>query len=475
MITNKPTIKEIHELYREGKTVSEVTNYFLNKIDLENERVAAYIRVQSETAIRIASFLDALLEQKNIDELIADMPLFGIPFALKDNVLVEGLEVRAASKILEDFISPYTADIVKYMYAAGAVLLGQTNMDEFAFGSSSENTSYSTIPMNPLDTDRVAGGSSGGSASAVAAGLAVFSIGSDTGGSVRLPASFTGIFGIRPSWGLVSRYGVVAASSSFDQPGIFANSGDDIFKVLHVISSRTSNDATQINTRDTTKFTKNKKIRVGIPSEYTDPLPESVKNIFWKQLENYSDDIECVPVSLPSTKFAVADYYVLMTVEAASNLERYDGIRYGIDDGDVAYHGARSNRLGKEARRRIMLGTYASSAGYYDAYYKQAARVRRIIQKEFEEVLSTVDVIATPTSPFPAFKIGEKTEDPIQMYLVDIMTTAPALAQNASISIPFINVEVEDKKLPIGLQLITQPFTEQKLHQIVNIFSNDTK
>ena len=397
-------------------------------------------------------------------------PLAGLVVALKDNLCVAGEPVTCASRILESFVSLYDATVVRRLREADAVFIGKTNLDEFAMGSSTENSAFGPV-RNPADPERVAGGSSGGSAVAVAAGMAHAALGSDTGGSIRQPAAFCGVVGLKPTYGRVSRYGLVALSSSFDQIGPFANTVGDAARVLQVIAGHDPKDSTSADlpvpgyldglTGDVST------LRVGIPKEATgEGVEEDVRSAVLASADALRKGGASVgEVSLPHSEYVISAYYILMTAEASSNLARYDGARYGArSDGaeDLAsmYVRSRSEGFGAEAKRRIMLGTYVLSAGYYDAYYLKAQKVRRLIQKDYLDAFHEVDCILMPTTPTTAFRLGEKSGDPLQMYLSDIFTVSANLAGVPAISIPF----GEDRAgLPIGVQLVGKPFDEGTL------------
>jgi aspartyl-tRNA(Asn)/glutamyl-tRNA(Gln) amidotransferase subunit A len=467
-LTNSVTTDDIFKLYREGNKVVDITHYFLQKINELNPVIQALVHVNEEYAISMAKKLDEYLIEQGLEHCLTNKPLFGIPFILKDNFLVEGLDMRAASKILSGYKSVYSCDVFKFIEEAGGVLVGQSNMDEFALGSSTEYSGYDdVITKNPYDHNRVPGGSSGGSAAAIASGMAVFALGTDTGGSVRQPASFTGLFGFRPTYGTVSRYGVVSAASSFDIPGIFANTTNDTKLIYEIISKPTARDQQYTKKEITVKKLKT----IGLPQEYfSQGLTQEVKERMDYIIEKLGEEYQLVQVSLPSTQFNIAAYYIMMTVELASNLERFDGVRYGNSlSNESLFYASRKHFLGTEVKRRIVLGTFTSSSGYVDAYYKKAALVREEIKIEFETAFEQVDVMLTPVSPFPAFLFGEKKNaDPIQMYQADIMTLSPALAQNASISVPVGGVTVGSKVLPVGIQVIADRYNDEFLYEISN-------
>lgn len=471
-ISSKPTIQEIQDLYRTGISVRQVCEVFLERITELDPQIQAFARIYSKLALQTAEHLDEMRESQDIDELLKFYPLFGIPYVLKDNILVEGLPVTAQSQVLDGYVAVYSSDVYTYLENAGGILLGHGNMDELAMGSSTEFSGYGQITHNPVDTSRVAGGSSGGPAAAVAGSMAVFAIGSDTGGSVRQPASFTGIYGYRPTWGLLSRYGIVATASSLDQPGIFANSLTDVEKILSVLCIPSPMDGTN-RMQEYKKSIASEKYTIGIPNEFFTGLQSDIAILFEKYIEKLRQKYKVIDVHLPSSQYNLAAYYLLMTVEAASNFERFDGVRYGPQTEGEAYYVMRGSHFGDEAIRRIMLGTYASSAGYIDQFYNQAKRVRATITEEFASAFQQVDVLLTPVSPFPAFKIGEKSKaDPIEMYLADIMTLSPALAGNASISVPIGTIEVDSKALPVGAQFITDQNQDAELFAFLHTISS---
>ncbi|MCC6620626.1 MAG: Asp-tRNA(Asn)/Glu-tRNA(Gln) amidotransferase subunit GatA [Deltaproteobacteria bacterium] len=395
-------------------------------------------------------------------------PLAGIPIAVKDQICTRGLATTAGSKILAGWVPPYDATAVARLRAADAVIIGKTNQDEFAMGSSNESSAFRPA-KNPWALDRVPGGSSGGSAAAVAAGLALGALGTDTGGSVRQPASFCGLVGIKPTYGRVSRYGAIAYASSFDQIGPIARTAEDAALILAVIAGQDPLDATSLPTPAPLLplGASLGGLRVGVPAEYLgDGVSPAVQAAVRQALAVFEDDgATVVPVSLPHTRYAIAVYYLLATAEASSNLARYDGLRYGhrtaTPVGDIAelYARTRAEGFGPEVRRRIVLGTFALSAGYYDAYYERAQRVRTLIRRDFDRAFADVDVIATPTSPYVAFALGEKVADPLAMYLADVFTVPASLAGVAALSTPC----GFEGGLPIGLQLIGPPLSEPRL------------
>jgi len=418
------------------------------------------------------------LMPEDLDKALAeapDGPLKGKLVAIKDNIAVAGMPLTCASKILADFIAPYDATVVQRLKAAGAVIVGKTNMDEFAMGSSTEHSRYGAT-NNAVNPERVAGGSSGGSAVAVAAGAVDFALGSDTGGSIRQPAAFNGVVGLKPTYGRVSRYGLVAFGSSLDQIGPLTSNVYDAALVLTVISGRDPHDSTTVDQpvpafhrnleKDPTSF------RVGLPKEYFgEGMQPEIREVLNGVVERLSEQgVQFKEVSLPTTDFAVATYYILACAEASSNLSRYDGVRYGLrvsgQDLTEMYTATRAEGFGPEVKRRIMLGTYVLSAGYYDAYYDKAQRVRRLIRDDFLKVFQEVDLLFTPTAPTTAFPQGERLDDPLSMYLSDIYTIPANLAGLPAMSLP---VGQDREGLPIGAQLIGAPFQEETILQMGTI------
>jgi aspartyl-tRNA(Asn)/glutamyl-tRNA(Gln) amidotransferase subunit A len=460
------TIHELHDMLKKGETTSEaITESVLGRIKAVDGKVKAYITVTEEVARARAREAD-----KRIKAGDTSSPLLGIPIAVKDNMCTDGIRTTCASKILDNFVPPYDATVVRNLTRAGYVLCGKPNMDEFAMGSSTENSGF-FITKNPWDLERIPGGSSGGSAAAVAAGECIGSLGSDTGGSIRQPASCCGVVGLKPTYGRVSRFGLVAFASSLDQIGPITKDVSDAALLLNVISGHDAKDSTSANVPapDFTKALRKdvKGMKIGLPKEYfiegMDREVEKAVREAVKTLEGLGAKV--VEVSLPHTDFAVATYYILATSEASSNLARYDGVKYGFRVGapkDLLdmYMKTRDQGFGPEVKRRIMLGTYALSAGYYDAYYKKGQQVRTLIKRDFDDAFKNVDVIATPTAPTAAFKIGEKSSDPLQMYLSDIFTISVNLAGIPGISIP---CGFTSGNLPIGLQLLGKHFDEDSV------------
>lgn len=416
----------------------------------------------------------AIAQARQIDRAVENgeelPPLAGAIIAIKDNMVMRGVRTTAGSRILFNYRPPYTATAVERLQAAGAIIIGKTNLDEFAMGSSTENSAYGPV-KNPWDATRVPGGSSGGSAVAVAAGMAIGALGSDTGGSIRQPASLSGVVGLKPTYGRVSRYGLIAFGSSLDQIGPFANSVEDAARILSVIAGRDPNDSTSSNASvDDYVLALNgdvRGLRVGVPREYfgagLDPDVKEKTEAAIKKLEEIGAEV--VDVSLSHTEYAVPVYYLIATAEASANLARYDGVRYGFRAEEAAalrtmYSRTRDQGFGAEVKRRIMLGTYALSAGYYDQYYGKAQKVRSLIESDFRNAFEKCDVIATPTAPTPAFKLGDKTGDPLEMYLSDIYTITANLAGVPGLSMP---CGLSSTGLPIGIQLVGKQFDEARL------------
>jgi aspartyl-tRNA(Asn)/glutamyl-tRNA(Gln) amidotransferase subunit A len=443
-----------------GRSAREVLASHLNQIDALNPQIHAFISVEGRDAARAVASAEANPKGK----------LAGVPIAIKDNLCVTGWETTCGSRILKGFFSPYNATVINRLLAEGAVLTGRVNMDEFAFGSSCETSCYGPT-RNPWDTERVPGGSSGGSAAAVAAGLVPVALGSDTGGSVRQPASFCGVVGLKPTYGRVSRYGLVAFASSLDQIGPITATVEDSARILEVIAGHDSMDSTSSRV-PVEPYSKPlgetiKGLRVGLPKEFLSfPLPPDVQAAFDRSIKILTDaGAEIVPVSLPHTEHAVSVYYIVGPCEASSNLARFDGVRYGDRDlgakslADL-YLRTRQQGLGAEAKRRIILGTFALSSGYYDAYYLKAMKVRRKMIDDYERAFQQADVLICPTAPSGAFKIGEKTSDPMSMYLSDIYTLSANLVGVPAISVP---CGYTAQGLPVGLQFMSKPFAETTL------------
>ena len=451
----------------------ELTTDFYIQINKRNPELNAYLELSPERAYAQADKIDALVAGgKPLP------PLGGVPVAIKDVLSTRGVTTTCGSKILRNYIPPYDATAVARLEDAGAVILGKTNCDEFAMGSSNENSAYGAV-RNPVALDRVPGGSSGGSAAAVAAGLAVASLGTDTGGSIRQPGALCGIPAMMGSYGRVSRYGLIAFASSLDRVGPFANCVKDVAAILQTIAGRDCSDSTS-TTAPVPTYTDEisqpvKGMRIGIPRDYfTDGMDSGVREKVEKGIELLKK-LGCEPVDIrmPHTDYAIATYYIIATAEASSNLARYDGVRYGlrVDDPTLLgmYRKTRGAGFGPEVKRRIVLGTYVLSAGYYDAYYLKGQKVRALIAKDFQDAFQKVDAIVTPTSPIPAFKLGEKTNDPLQMYLADIYTVTGSLAGVPGISVPCGKV---CGTLPVGLQLFGPAFGESQILRLAHAFEH---
>jgi aspartyl-tRNA(Asn)/glutamyl-tRNA(Gln) amidotransferase subunit A len=463
------TFDAIRSALAAGTTSCErMTEEYLRVIE-ERKSLNAFLSVFAEKALEQARAVDRKLAAG-----VAG-PLAGMVISVKDNMAIKGERVTCGSKILEQFIAPYTATCIQRLIDADAVIIGKTNLDEFAMGSSTENSAFGRVLL-PMDESRVPGGSSGGSAVAVAAGMSTTALGTDTGGSIRQPAAFTGVVGLKPTYGRVSRYGLVAFASSFDQIGPFALCVKDAAQVLNVIAGHDENDSTSADVpvpNYVAELGKDVKgLKVGMPKEYFgDALDNEIRNAIERKLDllrSHGATVE--EVSLPHTEYTIATYYILATAEASSNLARYDGARYGyraagVRDLAEMYTRSRSEGFGAEVKRRIMLGTYVLSAGYYDAYYRKGQKVRRLIQEDFFNAFRRVDCLITPTSPTTAFKAGEKVDDPLQMYLSDIYTTSANLAGIPGISIPC----GKDKQgLPIGLQILGKQFDEATVLRVAD-------
>jgi aspartyl-tRNA(Asn)/glutamyl-tRNA(Gln) amidotransferase subunit A len=446
-------------------TTSALTAEFYARIKKEDAEIGAFLTLSEDRARAQAA---------RIDKMAADgkplPPLAGVPVAIKDVMVTRGVRTTAGSKILENFVPPYDCTAVARLEAAGAVILGKLNCDEFAMGSSTENSAYYPV-RNPRDKTRVPGGSSGGSAAAVAAGMAVATLGSDTGGSIRQPASFCGVVGLKPTYGRISRYGLIAFASSLDHIGPFANTVKDAALVLRTIAGRDPMDSTSADVPVPDYVAEIEKpvrgLKVGVAKEYfSSGLDAEVRITVEAAIQKLAGlGCEIVPVSLPHTEYAIPAYYIVATAEASANLARFDGVRYGFRVRNAKtltemYRETRNGGFGMEVKRRIMLGTYALSAGYYDAYYLKAQKVRTLLTRDFDDAFKKVDVIAAPTAPTPAFKLGEKVDDPLAMYLADIYTVTANLAGIPGISVP---CGENHEGLPIGLQLFARHFDEVTL------------
>jgi aspartyl-tRNA(Asn)/glutamyl-tRNA(Gln) amidotransferase subunit A len=460
------TIHEANEGLKKGDFSSvEITKAYLDRISKIDGDIHAFLKVTGDIALEQANKAD--LRRKGGD----DHPLLGIPVAYKDVLCTQGVETTCGSQILKGYVPPYSATAIQRLDNAGAVMLGKLNMDEFAMGSSTENSAYG-VTHNPWDLERVPGGSSGGSSAAVAARMATAALGTDTGGSIRQPASLCGVVGVKPSYGRVSRYGLVAFGSSLDQIGPFTRSVRDAALVLQTMAGHDPLDSTSMNTSvpDYQAALKPdfKGLKVGVPKEYfIDGMDVDVEKAVRTAIDRMKElGAEIREISLPHTDTALPVYYLIAPAEASANLARFDGVRYGprIDGADLleTYKATRGAGFGAEVKRRIMLGTYALSAGYYDAYYLKAQKIRTLIKKDFDEAFAQVDVIACPTSPSTAFKIGEKVDDPLTMYLSDVFTLAANLGGVCGMSLP---CGFDTNNLPIGLQIIGPAFGEEKILQ----------
>lgn len=469
------TITELtHDLHAKKISSVELTQHYLNRIKQHDEKLNSFITITEEEALKAAHAAD---QQRAKGESAL---LTGIPIAHKDIFCTDGIKTTCGSKMLENFIAPYDATVVRNMKAAGVVMLGKTNMDEFAMGSSNE-TSYFGIVKNPWDLHCVPGGSSGGSAAAVAAGLAPGATGTDTGGSIRQPAALCGITGLKPTYGRVSRYGMIAFASSLDHGGPFARSAADVALLLKAMAGFDERDSTSVNEPvpdySATLNDSLQGLRIGLPKEYfSDGLSKEVGDLIDAAIKTYEKMGAVIQeISLPNTALSAPAYYVIAPAECSSNLARYDGVRYGFRckdpvDLEDLYKRTRSEGFGSEVKRRIMIGTYALSAGYYDAYYIKAQQIRRLIRDDFAKAFQNVDVILSPTTPAPAFRLGEKMNDPISMYLSDIYTIATNLAGLPALSLPAGFV----KHLPVGMQLIGNLFAEGKLLNVAHQYQQVT-
>jgi len=465
------TIDAARSAVQEHKTTAtELAEAFYAKIEKDDPQIGAYLILSKQRALTKAAQIDALAAQ---GEKLP--PLAGVPVGIKDVMVTFGVRTTAGSKILSNFIPPYDCTAVARMEAAGAVLLGKLNCDEFAMGSSNENSAWHPV-HNPCDLSRVPGGSSGGSAAAVAGDMAVTTLGSDTGGSIRQPASFCGVVGLMPTYGRVSRYGLIAFASSLDRIGPLAKSVKDAATVLRTIAGRDPMDSTSAEVPVPDYVAELQKpvrgLRLGVAKEYFgEGLDPEVRKSIEAAIQTLAKlDCEIIPVSLPHTEYAIPTYYILATAEASSNLARFDGVRYGYRARDAhtlseMYRRTRDQGFGTEVKRRIMLGTYALSAGYYDAYYLKAQKVRTLLARDFEEAFKKVDTIVTPTSPTAAFKLGEKVNDPLAMYLADIFTVTADLAGIPGISVPCGETK---ENLPIGLQILGKHFDEATILRVAH-------
>lgn len=466
---NHLTITQAAKLL-ESKELSavELTRFYLEQIKQKDSELGAFLYLAEKQALAQAEEIDLMRRRGEPLGRLA-----GIPYAVKDNILVKGIQATAGSKVLEGYLASYDATVILRLKRAGAVMLGKTNCDEFAMGSSTENSAYQKT-KNPYDQSRVPGGSSGGSAVAVAAEMSLFALGTDTGGSIRQPASFCGVVGLKPTYGAVSRHGVIALASSLDQVGPFAKTVEDIALVFETIAGKDKFDSTtsrkafypELAEKISREFDF-KKLRIGVPDEFFgEGLEPEVKVLVEQAINWYQEQGATIEkIKLPHCSYGLATYYIILPAEVSANLARYDGIRYPASlpstDFRQRYFITRGRLIGPEPRRRIMLGTFALSSGYYEAYYSRAQRVRQLIKRDFEQAFEKVDLILTPVSPFPAFKFGERIDNPVAMYLADVYTVPVNLAGVPGLSLNCGFVEREGKKLPVGLQLIGKHFNEE--------------
>ncbi|HSR32241.1 MAG TPA: Asp-tRNA(Asn)/Glu-tRNA(Gln) amidotransferase subunit GatA [Anaerolineae bacterium] len=479
------TLQEAHDLLlrREVSSV-ELTQAILDRIIALDNDIKAYLTLTPELALEQAAEADRRLAKDRSPSTTGtdgQSPLLGVPLAIKDVICVEGVPTTCGSRILENYVPPFSATVVEKLRQAGAVILGKTNTDEFAMGSSTENSGFFTT-RNPWDLNRVPGGSSGGSAAAVAAGMAIGALGSDTGGSVRQPASLCGVVGLKPTYGRVSRWGLVAFASSLDQIGCITRTVGDAAILLGAIAGYDSQDSTSVDrpVPDYAALLEGgiRGLRIGVPREYfVEGMQPEVEAAIQKAVSTLAElGAETVEVSLPHTDYALPVYYLIAPSEASANLARYDGMRYGLSlegtDLQDSYRRTRGQGFGPEVKRRIMLGTYALSAGYYDAYYLKASQVRTLIRRDFDKALAECDVLVAPTAPTTAFKIGEKVDDPLQMYLQDVFTLALSLAGLPGLSLP---CGFDDEGLPIGLQIMGRAFDEATVLRVAHAYERATE
>jgi aspartyl-tRNA(Asn)/glutamyl-tRNA(Gln) amidotransferase subunit A len=467
------TIAELQSLLRRREiSPRELLEALRAQIEKIEPKIDAYLSIDFEAAL------------KEVEKVDVDLPLGGVPIAIKDIINVTGQPCTCASKILRGYRAPYDATVIRKLRAAGAIPFGKTNMDEFAMGSSTENSSVK-VTRNPWDLSRVPGGSSGGSAAAVAADTAFGALGTDTGGSIRQPAALSGIVGLKPTYGRVSRFGVTAFASSLDQVGPLTKTVRDAALIMKAMAGHDPQDSTSLN-EPVPDYTaalgrELKGIRLGLPKEYMiEGIDARVRSAIEAAVKHFASlGAEIVDVSLPHTEYGIAVYYFLATAEASANLARFDGVRYGHraeNPHDILDHYGRTREegFGPEVKRRIILGTYVLSSGYYDAYYLRAQKVRELIRQDFAKTFAKVDAIVSPTSPVPAFKLGERTADPLQMYLADIFTNTGNLAGICGISVPCGFANVDGKQLPIGLQLLGKALDEARLFQIAHAYEQST-
>ncbi|MFH1541272.1 MAG: Asp-tRNA(Asn)/Glu-tRNA(Gln) amidotransferase subunit GatA [Elusimicrobiota bacterium] len=477
-LTNLTACEITEKIKKREISTRETTEYFLKRIEKFDEKIHAFNSVFIEKSLKKADEIDEKIKKNEHVGILA-----GLPIAIKDNMCINGEKTTCSSKILENYIAPYNATVIKKLEDEDTVFIGKTNMDEFAMGSSCENSAFFAT-KNPWDLERIPGGSSGGSAACVASGMSTVSLGSDTGGSIRQPASLCGCVGLKPTYGRVSRYGLVAFASSLDQIGPFAKTVKDASLILQVISGYDEKDSTSIKIPVENYLSEIEKdingLTIGLPKEYfIDGMNKEVEKAVRDSVKIFEKlGAKIKEVSLPHTKYAISVYYIIAPSEASANLARYDGVKYGFravsetsDSLIEMYEKTRALGFGSEVKRRIMLGTYALSSGYYDAYYLKAQKVRTLIKNDFDNIFKDVDMILTPTTPSTAFKIGEKTSDPLQMYLSDIFTISCNLAGNCGISLP---CGFSSTNLPIGLQLLGKPFDEKTILRAAHNFQKET-
>lgn len=477
MDLNKLTITKARKLLDSGQiSAQDLTRKYLKVIEEKDKEIKACLLVDKKGAIRQAKEADKRLKQGE------KTPLLGIPYLAKDILMTKDLKTTAGSKFLEDYIAPYNAFVIEKLNKAGAILLGKTNLDEFAHGSSTENSAFFST-HNPYDLERTPGGSSGGSAAALAADMCLFSLGTDTGGSIRQPASYCNVIGLKPSYGRVSRSGLMAMTSSTDVIGPFSKTARDSALVLKTIAGHDKKDASSLKesvvdySKDLDKDVKG--LKVGVVKEYFQGLNKDIKELIDKKIEILKKQgAEIVPISLKYSKYSVPTYYIITPSEISSNLARFDGVLWGLSDEKIKdlkkyYQNSRSKGFGQETKRRIILGTFSLSAGYADKYYKKAQTVRELIKKDFKTAFDKVDVLIAPTTPHPAFKLGEQINDPLTMYLEDIYLAGASLAGLAALSMPAGFVKKDNKELPVGLQLIAPKLKETTILETANFLENN--
>jgi aspartyl-tRNA(Asn)/glutamyl-tRNA(Gln) amidotransferase subunit A len=478
-------IKKAHDLLQNGEiSARELFEFYDTNIKKHDREIHAYLELFSAGGGSASGGDDAYEQAEKIDKEIKggkELPILaGMPLAIKDNILIKNKKCSAGSKILENFTAPYDATVIKKLKANGAVFLGRTNMDEFAMGSSTEHSAFGPT-KNPYDTARVPGGSSGGSAAAVAQQMCLAALGSDTGGSVRQPAAFCGVVGLKPTYGSVSRYGLIAMASSLDQIGPLAKSVEDAEIIFNIIKGRNPLDSTTVDLPKSNLKIQN--LTLGVPAEFfeikgrNENLDKEVALSVGRALEVFKDlGFQIKQVETRLLRYAIEIYYIVMPAEVSSNLARYDGVKYGFSQKGEnlldEYLKTRRAGFGEEPRRRILLGTYVLSAGYYDEYYGLGQKARNLLRAELRELFKEVDVLFMPTTPTLPFKIGERTDDPVQMYLADLFTSVANLTGNPAISIPCDFVEKDGKKLPVGFQLMASWFEEEKLFHLGKLFEN---